>query len=499
VLGISQSLVLLWSAYRQSEHFQTDLDESESMMEQQLSEPQLRVQPAYAMNLALTQPDRSDEPEMYAPVRTPSHLRPVSPAYNPAEQDSLWDEPGVEESPIPPSQIEETVQSAEGVEQMRALWQSLEQQASQPLSRVAQFQQPLLQQVQPLRGAVPAYEPVRQGTGPRIYRTGPQYAHLRIIPEPIEPELFEEAWEPTRPLPGDAEEENVGISQIPTVARTSWDETDDEQEATLRLVIGIGLDPGLVRKDRPNEDNLFAIQGIRTTEDGPVPAGLFVIADGMGGHANGGDASRLAVREISNVIVPTLLRDDSANSSEEQDEQEYLLNLLEGGVQRANQAIYEQNLNMPDMMGTTITTALVVNTTAYIVNVGDSRTYLYRAADGLVPITRDHSTVARLVEEGEIKPEEIYTHPQRNQIYRCLGEYSSVELDTFVVPLEPDDILLLCSDGLWEMVRDPVMEKIITSSSHLPAQISNILVQAALSEGGADNISVVVVGIVKTV
>ena len=186
------------------------------------------------------------------------------------------------------------------------------------------------------------------------------------------------------------------------------------------------------------------------------------------------------------------------NNRDEQDEEEFLLNLLQDGVQRANNAIYQRNRTMPDMMGTTITTALVVNTTAYIINVGDSRTYLYRAEDGLVQITRDHSTVARLVEEGEIEPDEIYTHPQRNQIYRCLGEDPIVETDTFVVPLEPDDILLLCSDGLWEMVRDPIMEKIIASSSHLPAQISNILVQAAINGGGADNISVVVVGVVET-
>src|SRR5262249_10953033 len=156
----------------------------------------------------------------------------------------------------------------------------------------------------------------------------------------------------------------------------------------------------------------------------------------------------------------------------------------------ANRAIYQRNHTMPDMMGTTITAALVVDSTAYVINVGDSRTYLYCVAEGLEQITRDHSTVARLVEEGEIEPDEIYTHPQRNQIYRCLGEDATIPMDTFVVPLQPDDILLLCSDGLWEMVRDPIMEKIIDSSSHVPAQISNMLVQAALNQGGADNISV---------
>jgi serine/threonine protein phosphatase PrpC len=277
--------------------------------------------------------------------------------------------------------------------------------------------------------------------------------------------------------------------------RAAWHEEDEEQEATLRLDFSIGLDPGLVRKDRPNEDSIFAIQGIRTTSSGPVPAGLFVVADGMGGHANGRDASRLATRTISDIIVPTLSHDES---EDEEDEQELLQDLLKDGVHRANLAIYQRNREAPDMMGTTITAALIVNTTAYVVNVGDSRTYLYRADIGLNPITRDHSHVANLVKAGEIKPDEIYTHPQRNQIYRCLGEHATVEADTFTVPLQPDDILLLCSDGLWEMVRDPAMEKIIASSSHLPAQISNILVQAALNHGGADNISVIVVGIVKT-
>jgi serine/threonine protein phosphatase PrpC len=223
-----------------------------------------------------------------------------------------------------------------------------------------------------------------------------------------------------------------------------------------------------------------------------------VIADGMGGHANGADASRLAVREVSNSIVPTLLHAQRDDSRDEDEEQELFVNLLKNGAHRANLAIYQRNYTMPDMMGTTVTAALIVDSTAYIINVGDSRTYLYRATEGLVQITRDHSTVARLVEDGEIEPDEIYTHPQRNQIYRCLGEDATVEMDTFVVPLEPDDILLLCSDGLWEMVRDPIMEKIIDASSDFPAQISNLLVQAALNQGGADNISVIVVGIVQT-
>jgi serine/threonine protein phosphatase PrpC len=387
-------------------------------------------------------------------------------------------------------------------EPMQQSQQLFEYPRSRSMVQQQQSQEPLPQQIQPLRGAVPAYAPVPQNRRPHVRHTGAQHAHLQLIPEQEETEqhftdeeLLAEAQDSeeleldTRPL---------GVSEERTMSpHTVWDD-DEEQEAPLRLTIGIGLDPGLVRKNRPNEDNLFAIQGIRETKDGPVPAGLFVIADGMGGHANGADASRLAVREISNSIVPTLLSDERDDSRDEDEEQELFVNLLKNGARRANLAIYRRNHTMPDMMGTTITAALVVDSTAYIINVGDSRTYLYRVPEGLTQITRDHSTVARLVEDGEIEPDEIYTHPQRNQIYRCLGEDAAVEMDTFVVPLEPDDILLLCSDGLWEMVRDPIMEKIIDASSDLPAQISNLLVQAALKQGGADNISVIVVGIVQT-
>ncbi len=459
ILGISQTLVLIWSAFHQREGLPTDLDESAFISEQEAQQPyqpQPRLESAYAMH--------------------PTHTQPES-YYGPPQQAPQW----------------------------------FEQQQSRPMLQARQFQQPSFQQVQTLRGAVPAHEPV-VGTGrrpappiqaPSRPHTRHTEAQLRLIPGQIEPEQdFPEAPEELLAGAQDIEEAELDTrpldtSENRTVPNTAWDE--DEQEATLRLVIGIGLDPGLVRKDRPNEDSLFAIQGIRSTSnDESVPAGLFVIADGMGGHANGGDASRLAVREISNIIVPALLRDDGNSNRDEQDEEEFFINLLRDGVQQANHAIYQRNCTMPDMMGTTITTALVVNTTAYVVNVGDSRTYLYRVEDGLVQVTRDHSTVARLVEEGEIEPDEIYTHPQRNQIYRCLGEDPVVETDTFVVPLEPDDILLLCSDGLWEMVRDPAIEKIMASSSHLPGQISNILVQAALNGGGADNISVVVVGVVET-
>jgi serine/threonine protein phosphatase PrpC len=255
----------------------------------------------------------------------------------------------------------------------------------------------------------------------------------------------------------------------------------------LRLLVGIGLDPGIVRKDSPNEDNLFATQGIRTGHDGQESVGLFVVADGMGGHANGQLASRTAIQAISDVVAPVLLQ--------QADQDETLSDLLKDGVHRANLAIYRQNQQQERMMGTTLTSALIVGTTAYVANVGDSRTYLYRASEGLRQITRDHSVVATLVEKGVITREEIYTHPKRNQIYMCLGEKPAVPLDTFEEKLQAGDTLILCSDGLWEMVRDNDLEQIVAACSPHASQISAMLVQAALSRGGADNISVVVVSL----
>ncbi|GCE09067.1 hypothetical protein KDAU_63960 [Dictyobacter aurantiacus] len=265
--------------------------------------------------------------------------------------------------------------------------------------------------------------------------------------------------------------------------------------APTRYVVGIGLDPGLARKDAPNEDSIFAIQGMRVTNEASKPAGLFMVADGMGGHANGREASRTAIHTISDVIVPALLRDVSGSNAKE--EKTLFQDMLKDGVHRANIALYRRNREMPRMMGTTLTAALVVDRIAYIANVGDSRTYLYRPSEGLVQITHDHSVVARLVEDGVITRDDIYTHPQRNQIYRCLGEHASVDIDSFAIPLQLNDILLLCSDGLWEMVRDQALERIIASSAHNPSQLSAMLVQAALNHGGADNISVIAVGIVS--
>jgi len=132
-----------------------------------------------------------------------------------------------------------------------------------------------------------------------------------------------------------------------------------------------------------------------------------------------------------------------------------------------------------------------------VAHVGDSRFYLSREAGGLSQVTQDHSLVAALAAAGVIRPEDIYTHPMRNLIYRCLGEKASVEVDTCAVPLAVSDILLFCSNGLWEMVRDRQIAAILTSPTPDPSDTAHALLQAALAGGGEDNISAIVVKVSK--
>jgi serine/threonine protein phosphatase PrpC len=262
-----------------------------------------------------------------------------------------------------------------------------------------------------------------------------------------------------------------------------------QRKLQLRLEIGSGWDVGIKRKRQPNEDSVVALQGTCIFNNTLLPFGLFVVADGMGGHEAGQDASFLAVQAMLQWVVPNIAGVNAMSD-------ELLTALLVDGVQQANLAVYEHGQEIGAEMGTTLTAALVMDSKAYVVNVGDSRTYLHRESVGLRQVTHDHSLVARLVAAGRITPDEIYTHPDRNQVYRGLGEKRKVEVDSFLLTLQANDRLLLCSDGLWEMVRDPEIEKILRCAEWSPFQASKALVRAALKGGGLDNISAIVAHVV---
>ena len=259
-----------------------------------------------------------------------------------------------------------------------------------------------------------------------------------------------------------------------------------------------------------NEDRAWS-QIYMASEGEPI--GLFVVCDGIGGHLGGDCASQWALetikRELRDIFCPFDPRGTKELSRSELDAAlrgssstrlssvRKLERQVRRAVERANLVVYEYALQRPEKAGdagTTLTLALVSGARAVIANVGDSRTYLLRD-NQLRQITQDHSLVANLVTSGQIKPEEVYTHPQRNLIYRSLGYKAELHVDTFMQILQAGDFLLLCSDGLWEMVQnEQKMAQIILDSSSTE-QACRALVGAANQAGGEDNIGVVVVKI----
>lgn len=214
---------------------------------------------------------------------------------------------------------------------------------------------------------------------------------------------------------------------------------------------------------------------------------LFVVADGMGGHDAGEVASALAVETLVREARSRI--DVSPRPSVDAIE-----NILDESFQEANNTIKGNAEERGSDMGTTLVACMVIDdSTALCANVGDSRGYLVR--DGrLHQITRDHSLVARMVEQNRITAEEARNHPHSNILLRTVGTERNVDIDIFRVELGPGDRLLLCSDGLWGEVDDPEIEAVLNSSDDNRV-VSRELIRAAHMGGGKDNITVIVVSV----
>ncbi len=321
---------------------------------------------------------------------------------------------------------------------------------------------------------------------------------------------------------------------------------------SLHLKTATKTDVGKQREQ--NEDMCFA----QVVENEGGAAGIFIVADGMGGYHAGEVASRLAVEHISQQLQalfappsnqPTMrlnkgkrgksrgarllprsgAKDDpnktrplaaeetsaveattaTASPDETADEGEtrqltesmvvdHYAEKLRAAVEESSESIVEYGRKHSDSrgLGSTLTAALIIGDQAFVANVGDSRTYLFR--DGqLDRITQDHSLVERLVQAGQIEADEVYDHPNRNLIYRSLGaNKSEVEVDIFTEKLRAGDALLLCSDGLWEMVRNPQIATILSEVED-PQEACDLLVDRANENGGEDNITAVLVRCVE--
>jgi serine/threonine protein phosphatase PrpC len=258
-----------------------------------------------------------------------------------------------------------------------------------------------------------------------------------------------------------------------------------------RLIAGAATDTGRTRAGEDNEDSALVLVLDRVHENHTLPFGVFIVADGLGGHASGHRASRLAV----NVLVHTILRQVAlpvvGSPTDTPVDETILSNLLADAVRAANGSLCAANREAGLDAGSTVVAALIYGETAHIANVGDSRAYVCDD-QGLRRITSDHSLVQQLVAGGLIGPDDAYTHPQRNQIFRSLGDDPDLVVDLFVQQLQPGVRLLLCSDGLWEMVRDPGIEQVLRSAPD-PQAACDALIAAANEGGGEDNITAVVV------
>jgi serine/threonine protein phosphatase PrpC len=250
-----------------------------------------------------------------------------------------------------------------------------------------------------------------------------------------------------------------------------------------------------------NEDTAFQRVFDAPNDD---PIGLFVVADGIGGRLAGQVASYWAVEAVKSSLSDLIAYQDphATNRFSREDilrmrgismgkiDPDELEGRVVKAVDKANNAVREYARHKPEHArnaGTTLCLALVYGLQAIVANVGDSRAYLLR--DGqLRQITQDHSVVQRLIDAGAVPADERYTHPQRNVIYRSLGASDNVEPDIFKLTLAPGDYVLLCTDGLWEMVRDDAaMARVIGAAASLPGACQK-LVDAANAAGGQDNI-----------
>lgn len=263
----------------------------------------------------------------------------------------------------------------------------------------------------------------------------------------------------------------------------------------VHLLAATDSDAGLMRRGDPNEDSTLLLQLQRVHESISSPVGVFIVADGMGGHDDGQGASRMTINVIAERLTRALLMEplaaEKAGEPPKTLSEDELVETLKGAIQDANLALCQDNQRNKTDKGSTVTGFMIVGEHAYIINVGDSRTYMLR--DGkLYQLTNDHSLVSQLVASGLIEPDDIYTHPQRSQIFRSLGDKPNVQIDDFKQQLHPGDILLSCCDGLWEMVRNPQITEILMNAPD-PQTACTRLIEAANANGGEDNISAVVV------
>ncbi len=222
-----------------------------------------------------------------------------------------------------------------------------------------------------------------------------------------------------------------------------------------------------------NQDSIF----FSDEPVGPLP-NLYIVADGMGGHRAGDQASKMAIQITTEFVKASTLENPIA--------------ILKRAMIYANNEIYKASSKDPELagMGTTMVVAVVLDSKLYVANVGDSRLYLIN--DDITQITMDHSLVEELIRNGELERKKGRNHPEKNIITRAMGSKDEVVPDFFEIDITPEDTILLCSDGLSNMVENDEIKDIIVEHYNLD-EMTEALVSRANYYGGSDNISAIII------
>lgn len=256
----------------------------------------------------------------------------------------------------------------------------------------------------------------------------------------------------------------------------------------IDFIMGRRTHVGMVRT--LNEDSIMSLEINRIQQSISRPLGVYLVADGMGGHAAGEVASGTIINTIARKALTDLMPDQVALGDAHDQE-----TWLRQAVEAANSEIFKMRQSTGNDMGSTLVAVVLDGSKAYITHIGDSRAYLINA-QGIQRLTVDHSLVERLIASNQITRDEARYHPQRNVIYRTVGDKAGIDVDVAVHTLSVGDSLLLCSDGLSGMVEDARIHRIVLEAAS-PQDACDRLIRAANDAGGEDNISAILVKIVE--
>ena len=281
---------------------------------------------------------------------------------------------------------------------------------------------------------------------------------------------------------------SIEVKTVPLSEEISNNGKKSELYTPPQLLVGCSQSVGKQRDH--NEDSLFCLNTMKSDEKSDTPFGIFIVADGMGGHQHGEVASSVAMRAMSEHLIKKLY--SPLNGSRPEPLDEPLQEIMEYGISEAQQAV----LRSAPGGGTTITAAVIIDEQLTLAHVGDSRAYLLTPGGQMKAISQDHSLVQRLIDLGQLTEEEAAVHPQRNVLYRALGQMEPFHPDVGTFTFPNNGMLLLCSDGLWGVVSEQVIFDIVMQNDN-PTIACRKLVDAANEAGGPDNISVILVKKIK--